>query len=153
MYTYRNFFIHSSVGGRLGCFRVLAVVNTAAASNGVQSFSTAVFSGCVPSSGIAGPCVCAKSLQSRLTVCSPMDCSPPGSPCLQARILKWVAMPCCRASSRPRGQTCNSCITGRFFTPEPLGKPFHIYKVVAKSNVLKIFFPMFSSKNFKLLAV
>ena len=85
-----------------------------------------------------------------------MDCSLPGSIAhgiLQAKILEWVAMPSSRASSRPRGQTCNSCITGRFFTPEPLGKPFHIRKVVAKSNVLKIFFPMFSSKNFKLLAL
>ena len=30
------------------------------------------------------------------TLCNPMDCSPPGSPVhgiLQARILKWVAIP------------------------------------------------------------
>ena len=38
----------------------------------------------------------AKSLQSCLTLCDPMDCSPPGSSVngiLQARILKWVAIP------------------------------------------------------------
>ena len=38
----------------------------------------------------------AKSLQSCLTLCDPMDCSPPGSfvhRILQARILEWVAMP------------------------------------------------------------
>ena len=38
----------------------------------------------------------AKSLQSCLTLCDPMDCSPPGSSVhgiLQARILEWVAMP------------------------------------------------------------
>ena len=38
----------------------------------------------------------AKSLQSYLTLCDPMDCSPPGSSAhgiLQARILEWVAMP------------------------------------------------------------
>ena len=39
--------------------------------------------------------VCAKSLQSRLTLCNPMDCHPPGSSVhgiLQARILEWVAV-------------------------------------------------------------
>ena len=36
-----------------------------------------------------------KSLQSCLTLCDPMDCSPPGSSVrgiLQARILEWVAI-------------------------------------------------------------
>ena len=44
----------------------------------------------------------AKSLQSCLTLCDPMDCSPPGSSVhgiLQARILEWVAMPFSRGSS------------------------------------------------------
>ena len=47
-------------------------------------------------------CVCAKSLQSCLTLFDPMDCSPPGSSAhgiLQARILEWVAMPSSRGSS------------------------------------------------------
>ena len=37
----------------------------------------------------------AKSLQSRLTLCDPIDGSPPGSPVpgvLQARTLEWVAI-------------------------------------------------------------
>ena len=37
----------------------------------------------------------AKSLQSCLTLCDPMDGSPPGSPVpeiVQARILEWVAI-------------------------------------------------------------
>ena len=41
-------------------------------------------------------CVHAKLLQSFLTLCSPIECSPPGSSVhgiLQARILEWVAMP------------------------------------------------------------
>ena len=41
-------------------------------------------------------CVCAKPLQSCLTLCDPMDCSPPDSSVhgiLQARILEWVACP------------------------------------------------------------
>ena len=54
----------------------------------------------------------AKWLQSRPTLCDPMDCSPPGSSVhgiLQARILKWVAMPSSRGSSQPRDQTHVSC--------------------------------------------
>ena len=49
------FFIHSSVDGHLGCFHVLAIVNTAAMNIVVPvSFWIMVFSGYVPSSGIAG---------------------------------------------------------------------------------------------------
>ena len=52
---YHNFFIHSSVDGHLGCFHVLAVVNSAAMNNGIHvSFSIFVFSGHMPKSGIAG---------------------------------------------------------------------------------------------------
>ena len=52
---YHNFFIHSSVDGHLGCFHVLAVVNSAAVNIGVHvSFSILVFSGYMPRSGIAG---------------------------------------------------------------------------------------------------
>ena len=43
--------------------------------------------------------------QSYLTVCNPMDGSPPGSSVhgmLQARILQWVAIPFTRGSSQPR---------------------------------------------------
>ena len=35
---YHNFFIHSSVHGHLGCFRVLAIVNSAAVNNGMCLF-------------------------------------------------------------------------------------------------------------------
>ena len=52
---YRYYFIHSSVGGRLGCFPVLAIVNSAAVNNGIHvSFSILVSSGYMPGSGIAG---------------------------------------------------------------------------------------------------
>ena len=48
-------FIHSSVVGHLGCFHVLATVNSASMNTGVHvSFWIMVFSGCIPSSGIAG---------------------------------------------------------------------------------------------------
>ena len=57
--------------------------------------------------------------QSCPTLCSPMDCSPPGSSVhgiLQARILEWVAAPFSRGDSPPRDRTQISCIAGRFFT-------------------------------------
>ena len=57
--------------------------------------------------------------QSCLTVCNPVDCSPPGSSVheiLQAWILEWVAMPFSRGSSWPKDGTQVSCIAGRFFT-------------------------------------
>ena len=52
---YHDFFIHSSVDGRQGCFCVLAIVNSGAVNMGVLvSFSVLVFLGCMPRSGIAG---------------------------------------------------------------------------------------------------
>ena len=49
------FLKHSSVDGHLGCFHVLAIINSAAMNNGVHvSFSIFVSSGYMPRSGIAG---------------------------------------------------------------------------------------------------
>ena len=48
-------FIHSSVDRHLGCFHVLAIVNSAAMSNGIHvSFSVLVSSGYMSRNGIAG---------------------------------------------------------------------------------------------------
>ena len=60
--------------------------------------------------------------QSCLTLCDPMDCSPPGSSVhgiLQARILEWVAIPFSRVSSQCRGWNrfpMSPALAGRFFT-------------------------------------
>ena len=54
-----------------------------------------------------------------LTLCDPMDSSPPGPSVqgiLQARILEWVAIPDSRGSSQPRDQTQVSRVVDRFFT-------------------------------------
>ena len=59
-----------------------------------------------------------ESAQSCLTLCYPMDCSPPGSSVhgiFLARILEWVAIYFSRGSSQPRDQTQVSCIAGRYF--------------------------------------
>ena len=62
-----------------------------------------------------GVCVC---VQSRLTLCDPVDCSLPGFSVhgiFQARILEWVAISSSRGSSWPRHHTWVSSIscTGR----------------------------------------
>ena len=64
----------------------------------------------------------AKSFQSCLILCDPMNCSPPGSALheiLQERILEWVAMPSSRGSSQPGTELASlrsPALAGGFFT-------------------------------------
>ena len=65
---------------------------------------------------------------SRVWLCDPMDCSPPGSSIhwiLQARTLEWVAISSSRGSSWPKDWNCVSgvsCIAGGFFTCWAMGE-------------------------------
>ena len=55
VHMYHWFLIHSSADGHLGCFHVLAIINSAAMNIGVHvSLSDLVSSVCMPRSGIAG---------------------------------------------------------------------------------------------------
>ena len=63
--------------------------------------------------------------QSCLTLCSPMDCSPPGSSVqgiLQARILEWVAIPFSRGSSCPGIEPRSPTLQADSLLFEPPGK-------------------------------
>ena len=67
-------------------------------------------------------CVCVLDTQLHLTLCKPMDWSPPGSSVhgiLQTRMLEWVASPFSRGSSRPKAGTAplmSLALAGGFFT-------------------------------------
>ena len=55
LYKHHNSFIHSCVDGHLGCFHILALVNSAGMNNGIHmSFSIFVSSWYMPRSGITG---------------------------------------------------------------------------------------------------
>ena len=68
-------------------------------------------------------CVCA---QSCLTLCNPMDGSPPGSSVhgiSQARILEWVPFPSPGDLPDPETEPASPALAGEFFITEPPGKP------------------------------
>ena len=94
--------------------------------------------------------------QSSLTLCDPVDCTPPVSSVygiLQARILEWVVIPFSRGSSQPRNRTPVSfTICGFFtiFTREALlsSDPCHrqLYSVTTSlENFISILKVMFKS--------
>ena len=73
-----------------------------------------------------------KSL-SRVWLCDPVDCSPPGSSVhgtVQARIQEWVAISFSRGSSWPRDPTQVSCMQADSLLSEPPGKPKEVVSAI-----------------------
>ena len=76
-------------------------------------------------------CCRAWSLQSCLTLCDPLDCSPPGPLSMGfSRQEYWSGLPCpppgifsTQGSNSVFYVSSLSCLAGRFFTTEPQGKP------------------------------
>ena len=86
-------------------------------------------------------CVCmCVVVQSCLTLCDPMDCSPPGSSLhgiFRARILEWVA------NSYSRGSCQTQVSNTRLFATEPPGKPLSFrYRFVIMIFQRGIFFSL-----------
>ena len=84
-----------------------AVILTTWHSRKSKTMETIKISGCQESTCVSTSyiCICAHSC---LTLCSPMDCSLPGSSVhriFQARILEWVATCYSRGSCQPRDWT------------------------------------------------
>ena len=74
--------------------------------------------------------------KSCLTLCDPMDCSPPGSSVhgvLQARILAWVAISFSWGSSQLGDRTWSPPLAGGFLTSEPPGKQQFTHSCVMNS--------------------
>ena len=80
--------------------------------------------------------------QSCPTLCSPMDCSPPGSSVhgiFQARIQEWVSMPFSGNLPDPEIELtslASPALAGGFFTTKPPGKPqYRIYIPILISSI------------------
>ena len=79
-----------------------------------EIFVVVVLLGPLPFYVILRLCVLSQSLQSRLTLCNPMDYNLPGSSVhgiLQAKILEWVAVLSSRGPSQPRDRTQASYVS------------------------------------------
>ena len=85
-------------------------------------------------------CVCVLNHFSCVSLCNPMDCSPPGSSVhgtLQARILEWAAVPSSRESSQPgvKPMSLTSlALAGGFFTTSATwdAKMLHKIKITSR---------------------
>ena len=75
------------------------------------------------------PCVCAKLLQSCLTLCDPMDCSPQAPLSMGlSRQEYWSGLPYLPPGHLPNPETeptylMSSALAGSFYITKPLGKP------------------------------
>ena len=87
-------------------------------------------------------CVHAQSLQSCLTLCNPMDCSPPGFSVhgiLQAMTLDWVAVLSSRGSDPEIEPKCPELQVDSLLTAEPLGNsPCPAPQLKGKAHTLEL---------------
>ena len=82
-------------------------------------------------------------VQSCPNLCSPMDCSLPGSSAhgiFQARILEWVAISFSRGSSQPRDRTHSPPFQAEALTSEPAGNPHRVTKSWIKLKRLSTYY-------------
>ena len=87
--------------------------------------------------------------QSCVTLCDPMDYSPPGPSVhgiLQARVLKWAATPFSRGSPCIASYMCahgiepvSPALAGGFFTTEAPGKPLFLININNNQTSLSIY--------------
>ena len=73
-----------------------------------------------------------------LTLCDPMDCSPPGSSVRgisQERILESVALSYSRVSSRPRDQPVSPELQADFLLMSHEGRPFCYVYFTTTTNI------------------
>ena len=94
---------------------------------------------CAPGMFVSYPYIHPSCAQSCLTLCDPMDHSPPGSSVhgsLQARMLDWVAISSSRGSSWPRDRAHVSCLGRRIL--------YHWTIWIKRRNPWK---PQFKSKS------
>ena len=134
-----NIYLFGCIRALFGCIRAqLWHARSSLWPAGSFFFLVAAFKLLVAAHRIQFPELCsAKLILSSLTLCDPVNCSPPGSSVHripQARILEWVAILFFRGSSRSRNRTHVSCSAGMFFTTEPPGKPTHIYLSQSESS-------------------
>ena len=95
-------------------------------------------------------CLVAKSC---LTLCDPVNWSPPGSSVhgsFQLRILEWAAISSSKRSSWPKDWTCGSCIEVDLLTAGPQGEPLYNMILLTVITMPYVRFPRtYSSHNWK----
>ena len=102
LWMYHSLFIHMPIDEFLHFFEIIV-------TNSVRMY-----------------CYCCLVAKSYLTLYGHMDCGSSIHGNSQARILEWVAISFSRGFSWPRDWTYISCIEGRCFATEALGKPIYI---------------------------